>query len=329
MKIATDFFRDYPSSFYNRPKYFIKHKGIKLKNKKKISLLEKRNNGGALILLFPLIIIFGGLMVYSFYFLIRYSFYDVKMSLKLPEFVGFENFSYHIKNTQFFRALLNTFLLSSANIFFGLTLAYLMAVFLKFKLPGRKFFHALFFIPTMLPIALMGAVFNSMLQYKDGALNNLLRSIGLDSLALRWLADPKIAIFSVMSVSIFLIGIPIMYYTADLTTIDPGVFEAATVDGAKMRHMLFLIIYPMLKNTHKTIILSMLLGGFREMDRVFLMTGGGPGGTTDIIGTYLYRSFSTPNANIGRIAAMAVLVVIISFAIGFIQMKLVKREKDN
>ena len=54
------------------------------------------------------------------------------------------------------------------------------------------------------------------------------------------------------------------------------------MDGAKTRHQLFLVIYPMLKNTHKTIILSMLLGGFREMERVFLMTDGGPGGKTEL-----------------------------------------------
>ena len=130
----------------------------------------------------------------------------------------------------------------------------------------------------MLPIALMAAVFSSMLEYKNGIINQLLRGVGLDVLAQRWLADPRLAIFSVCSVSVFLIGIPIMYYTADLTTISDSVLEAATMDGAKTRHQLFLVIYPMLKNTHKTIILSMLLGGFREMERVFLMTDGGPGG---------------------------------------------------
>ena len=65
-----------------------------------------------------------------------------------------------------------------------------------------------------------------------------------------------------------------MYYTADLTTISRSILEAATIDGAGMKDQLLLIIFPVLKNTHKTIILSMLLGGFREMERVYLMTDG-------------------------------------------------------
>ena len=122
--------------------------------------------------------------------------------------------------------------------------------------------------------------------------------------------------------SIFLIGIPIMYYTADLTTISTSVLEAATVDGAKMRHQLFMVIYPMLKNTHKTIILSMLLSGFREMERVFLMTDGGPGGVTEIIGTYIYRASRSAGSNIGMVCAAAIAVLLLAFLISFIQLKL-------
>ncbi len=288
----------------------------------KKSSLQMRNNLGGLLFLSPLIIVFFLVMGYSFFFLIRFSFYEMNISFKDIEFVGFNNYALVLRDTQFWRSLLNTFLLASANIFCGLTLAFLVAVFLNFKIKGKKFFHALFFIPSMLPVALMAAVFNSMLQYKDGEINIILRTIGLDFLALRWLADPNIAIFSVMSVSVFLIGIPIMYYTADLTTISSSVLEAATIDGAKMHHILFLILYPMLKNTHKTIVLSMLLGGFREMARVFLMTDGGPGGSTEIMGTYIFRSFKSAGANIGKVCAIAVLVTIISFAIGFIQMRL-------
>ena len=84
----------------------------------------------------------------------------------------------------------------------------------------------------MLPIALMATVFGSMLEYKNGIVNQILRGVGLGALAQRWLADPKLAMGAVCSVSIFMIGIPIMYYTADLTTISRSILEAATIDGA-------------------------------------------------------------------------------------------------
>ena len=283
---------------------------------------QKRNNRAGFLFLLPLIVIFIGLLGYSFYFLSVNSFRDVTITFRHTEFTGLANYKTDLK---FWRSLLNTFILSAANIFCGLTFGFFIAIVLNFKMKGKRFFHALFFIPSMLPIALMAAVFSSMLEYKNGIINQLLRGVGLDVLAQRWLADPRLAIFSVCSVSVFLIGIPIMYYTADLTTISDSVLEAATMDGAKTRHQLFLVIYPMLKNTHKTIILSMLLGGFREMERVFLMTDGGPGGKTEIIGTYIYRATRSAGSNIGLVCAAAIVVLIVAFLISFIQLRLTEK----
>lgn len=287
--------------------------------------MKRRNNRAGYLFLLPLIIIFIGLLGYSFYFLIRNSFNHVTITFRNTEFVGLSNYSVILSDGSFWKALLNTFLLSTANIFCGLTFGFFIAIILNFKIKGKRFFHALFFVPSMLPIALMAAVFSSMLEYKNGIVNQLLRGVGLGNLAQRWLADPNLAIWSVCSVSIFLIGIPIMYYTADMTTISDSVLEAATMDGAKMRHQLFLIIYPMLKNTHKTIILSMLLGGFREMERVFMMTDGGPGGKTEIIGTYIYRATRSAGSNIGMVCAAAIIVLIVAFLISFIQLKLTEK----
>lgn len=286
---------------------------------------QKRNNRAGFLFLLPLIVIFIGLLGYSFYFLIVNSFRDVTITFRHTEFTGLANYKTVLTDLKFWRSLLNTFILSAANIFYGLTFGFFIAIVLNFKMKGKRFFHALFFIPSMLPIALMAAVFSSMLEYKNGIINQLLRGVGLDVLAQRWLADPRLAIFSVCSVSVFLIGIPIMYYTADLTTISDSVLEAATMDGAKTRHQLFLVIYPMLKNTHKTIILSMLLGGFREMERVFLMTDGGPGGKTEIIGTYIYRATRSAGSNIGLVCAAAIVVLIVAFLISFIQLRLTEK----
>lgn len=291
--------------------------------KKKKSTGHINNRDGYLFLL-PLLIIFIGLLGYSFYFLLSNSLRDVTITFRQSEFVGLKNYETIIKDKTFWRSLLNTFVLSTANIFCGLTIGFMVSIVLNFRIKGKRFFHALFFIPSMLPIALMATVFGSMLEYRSGIINVILRGAGLEVLAQRWLADPRLAIWAVCTVSIYLIGIPIMYYTADLTTLNKSVLEAATIDGATMRHQLFFIIYPMLKNTHKTIILSMLLGGFREMERVFLMTDGGPGGSTEIIGTYIYRATRSAGSNIGLVCAASVIVLIVAFVISFIQLKMTK-----
>ncbi len=291
---------------------------------KRKNAISHRNNRDGYLFLLPLIVIFIGLLGYSFYFLITNSLRDVTITFRSSEFVGLNNYKTIICDSKFWRSLLNTFILSTANIFCGLTFGFFVSLALNFRIKGKRFFHALYFIPSMLPIALMATVFASMLEYKSGIVNQILRGVGLDVLAQRWLADPRYAIWAVCTISIYLIGIPIMYYTADLTTISKSVLEAATVDGASFRHQVFLVIYPMLKNTHKTIILSMLLGGFREMERVFLMTDGGPGGTTEIIGTYIYRATRSAGSNIGLVCAASIIVLVIAFIISFVQMKLMK-----
>lgn len=286
---------------------------------------NRRNNRAGFFFLLPLIIIFISLLGYSFYFLISNSFNYVTISFKNSSFVGLNNYKTVLRDKAFYISLFNTFILSAANIFCGLTFGFFIAIILNFKFKLKGFFHALFFIPSMLPIALMATVFGSMLEYKNGIINIILRNLNLGIFASRWLADPKLAIISVSSVSIFLIGIPIMYYTADLTTISDSILEAALMDGARFRHQIALIIYPMLKNTHRTIVLSMLLGGFREMERVFLMTDGGPGGKTEIIGTYIYRATRSAGSNIGLVCAAAVIILLIAFIISFIQLKFMEK----
>ena len=73
------------------------------------------------------------------------------------------------------------------------------------------------------------------------------------------------------------------------------------------------------------LILSMLLGGFREMERVYLMTDGGPGGSTEIIGTYIYRATRSAGSNIGLVCAAAIIVLIVAFIISFIQLKMTSK----
>jgi raffinose/stachyose/melibiose transport system permease protein len=287
--------------------------------------LHKKQNLTAYLFLLPLAMIFAVFLVYSFYFLIRNSFNFVTISFQNPKFVGWNNYKTVLGDPIFYRAVFNTFLLSSASIFAGLTLGFLISVFLGFNFRGRKFFHALFFIPAMLPMAFVAVVFSLMLEYNDGLINNIVRFLHLGFLDLRYLSDPKLAMFSVMSVSIFLIGIPVMYYTADLSTMSTSVFEAAIIDGAGMKEILFLILYPLMKNTHKTIALSMLLGGFREMERVYLMTDGGPGGVTQIVGSYIYISARFAGSNLGFVAATAVLILIVALLISLLQLKFYAR----
>lgn len=299
---------------------------LNIKKRKSVNLEKEHNIAGYLFIL-PLLVVLLCFLLYSFYFLISNSFNYVTLSFLNPKFVGLDNYRIVLTDGKFYTALINSFLLSGADIFAGITFGFTLSIFLSFKFRGVKFFHTLFFVPAMLPIAFISAVFSSMLEYKEGTLNSLLRFMHLDFMAQRWLVEPHLAFGSVLSVSVYLIGIPMMYYTADLTTLNNSIFEAAILDGADLRKMMTLILFPLLKNTHKTIFISMLLGGFRQMERVLLMTDGGPGGATEIVGTYIFRGTRSAGSNLGVVSAAGVIILIIAFLIAFIQLQVTERKR--
>ena len=146
-------------------------------------------------------------------------------------------------------------------------------------------------------------------------------------MAQRWLVDPELAMISVLSISVFLIGIPIMYYSAGIATVNTAVFEAALIDGANMRQILTIILYPLLENTHYTVILSMLLSSFREFERVYLLTNGGPGGATEISGTYIYKFTKAAGANLGLVCAASLIILGIAFLISYFQIRFSSKQE--
>ena len=159
--------------------FYIEIEVVNMAVKKTKLKANKNNNKAGYLFLLPLIVIFIGLLGYSFYFLITNSLRDVTITFRRSEFTGLLNYQTIFKDKSFWRSLLNTFILSTANIFCGLTFGFIIAIILNFKIKGKRFFHALFFIPSMLPIALMATVFGSMLEYKNGIVNQILRGVGL------------------------------------------------------------------------------------------------------------------------------------------------------
>ncbi|MDQ6421481.1 sugar ABC transporter permease [Paenibacillus sp. LHD-117] len=268
----------------------------------------------------PLLLLFAVFLVYGFYFIVNASFYDQTLSFRDATFVGWDNYVTALSDDRFLRSIANNLAYSAAAIVISLSVGFLVSVVLSMGIRGSKLLGSLFFIPSFMPLALIAMVFSIMLEFRFGTLNQLLHGIGLDFLAQRWLSDPTLAYMSIISISVFLIGLPMMYYNADMTTINAGILEAAVIDGAGLGRMLWNVMFPLLKNAHKTIILSTLLGSFREFERVFLLTQGGPAGTTENSSVYIYSFARSAGANIGYVCAASVIVLLIALGISVIQL---------
>lgn len=287
---------------------------------------KSKHNLIAVFFLLPLALFYGLFYLYSFYFLISTSFLKTTLSMRNPVFIGLKNYTLLFTHGQFYSSIFNTLLFAAIAILAGLTLGFFLAVILSLKMRGSRFFYAVFLLPSLMPMALVASVFSVMLEYRYGTLNVIFRAIGLEALTQRWLVDPTWAYVSVAAILVYVIGLPIMYYTADLSTLNVSLLEAAVVDGAGTSQMFRLILFPLLRGAHKTITLSLLLMSFRAFEVVYLSTGGGPSGKTEIVGTYLYN-FATSGTNIGYVSAASIVVLLMALGISFVQLTLYGRSE--
>lgn len=287
----------------------------------------KRINRNILFIM-PAMLIVVGLIVFSVVFMFRTSFLKVGLTFTNAEFIGFKNYQLILSDSNFHHALFNTFAFSTIRILIFMTIGFLLAVGLTFKFKGIKLVNAILFAPTLIPVALLALVFRNLFENRMGAINQTLRFLHLDFLTINWLGRPGSAFVSIVILGAFTIGIAIMYYSADLMTVSQDVISAAIIDGAGTGTIITKILFPLMKNTHKTIVIAMLIGGIRAFGEVFMLTQGGPGGSTEIIGTYLYNFISSGGNYIGYASALSLITMIIALLLSMVQVKFLYGEEN-
>ncbi|MFV0464000.1 MAG: carbohydrate ABC transporter permease [Nostocoides sp.] len=282
----------------------------------------------ALLFLLPLIAFYGIYYLYSFVFLARISTERVSLTFVGAVDVGWENFRLVVTDPVFLTSLVNTFAFAGIAIVAGLTVGFVLAIILATGVRGRKVFYAIFLIPSLIPLSLFATVFGQMLETQDGAFNRILRAIGLGGLQQEWLSNTGPAYVAVAILLVYLVGLPIMYYTSDIPAANLDLVEAALLDGAGPWQIFRLILFPLLRTTHITVILSVLLGSFRAFDLIYFSTGGAPGGRTNIVGVYIYNA-TLGHDRVGYAAAASVIVLIVALSISAVQMFLTRRGADR
>lgn len=281
----------------------------------------------ALIFLFPMLALYSVYYLYAFVFLGQTSRENVDLSFSGATSAGWRNFQLVLTDPQFWRSIENNLVFAAVQILLALTLGFAIAVSLSSGVRFRRFFYVAFLLPSLVPLSLFATVFGQLIQTDGGGLNQTLRRIGLGSLAQDWTGDQTFAYCAVALLLMYLIGLPIMYYTADLTTVNTSVLEAAQLDGARTGQMYRLILFPMLRTTHRTVILSVLLGSFRWFELIYFSTGSQPSGGTSVAGTYIYGQMfpSTGSAQIGYASAASVVVLLIAITVSALNVLIQRR----
>lgn len=192
------------------------------------------------------------------------------------------------------------------------TVALFFAVILNNLRVLGRFFQNLFFMPHLLATVLVGFLWNLILNPLFGPLNKGLRAVGLGVLAQPWLGQPETALPTIIAVNAWAwLGFPMMLFLANLGSIPQSYLEAARLDGASSWQVFRFIQFPLLRPSLVIVTVLTFIGNFNAFDLIFVMAGssGSPGGATDVLGTFFYRTaFGTGQEAISMGSTLAVVM---------------------
>ena len=220
----------------------------------------------------------------SFYFAFtRWSLFSV-------QFVGFANFVTFFQDPQLYNAFIHTFIYGFLTSGLKVVIGFALAVLLTSPILGRGYLRAVVFFPVLISTIGVGIMFKSLLDPFHGLVNGILGVFGLPQPG--WFTDPNLALFTIAGVDVWKgVGIATLIFMAGIVAIPTEYYEAARMDGASPWRILRTITIPLSRAATGTVIILSLIGGLRSFDLIWATTGGGPGFTSDVIASVIYKQY--------------------------------------
>ena len=253
------------------------------------------------------------------------------------EFVGLSNFVTLFQDQNFYQSCRNTILLIVVVTAVTITFALLFAAILtREKIRGQNFFRIVFYIPNILSVVVISAIFSAIYDSKQGLLNNLLSLFRGDAEPIYWLGDQSIAAdvtgWYAPGVNLAIamvwqaIGYYMVMYMASMSAVSESLYESANLEGASKMTQFFQITLPLIWTNIRTTLTFFIISNI-NMSFLFVkaMTGGGPDGATEVFLSYMYKQAYT-NSTYGYGMAIGVVVFSFSFALAAVVNRVTKRE---
>ncbi|MBW4080160.1 carbohydrate ABC transporter permease [Paenibacillus sp. S150] len=243
-------------------------------------------------------------------------------------FIGFENFSEALHDPVFWKALKNNLIIVAASILGQVPIALVLAVLLRRNTMLHRFIRSAVFMPMVLSTVVVGLIWGYIYHPQFGLVNYLLQLVGLDSWTRGWLSDPEVNMYAVSVPIIWnFIGPYLIMFIAAIQNIPSEIDDSCQIDGTTPRQKLWLVTLPMIRDTINVVIVMCIAGSLKAFDQVFIMTGGGPAQSTELLATYMYNNtFNIYRYGYG--SAVSTLIVIISMAMILVS-QLVFKKKDS
>ena len=236
-------------------------------------------------------------------------------------FVGFQNYSTLFSDSVLHSSIINTLIYTVCCLVFQFIAGFLLALFFNRNFSLSKPIRGILMMPWMIPITITALMFKFMFSSNVGIINQILFSAGLIEKPIDWLITPSTAMFALVVANIW-IGIPfnMILISTGLTTIPKELYESSSIDGANKISSFFNITLPLLRPTIESVLILGFIYTFKVFDLVYVMTGGGPANSTQVMSTYSYKlSFELFKYSQGAATANILFIILLVVSLFYIK----------
>ena len=272
------------------------------------------NKKAVVIFLLPALVLFLTIIIVPIFMSVTYSLTEWD-GIGKKVFTGFDNYKelFLTNSDGFWRAVKNSLIFAAGSVFVQLPISLILALILARGVKGERFYVSVYFIPVLISTVVIGQLWMKIYNPQYGLLNTVLRSMGLEQLTGNWLGDTKKVIFAVIVPVLWqYIGYHMLLMYASVRSISEEIFEAARIDGANGIQTAIHITIPLMKPILKVCVTFAVVGSLKNFDLVYVMTGGGPAGASQLPSTLMVETIFSRNMY-GYGSSMAIFIILECF----------------
>ncbi len=261
--------------------------------------------------LLPALFVLGFVTFYPLVYVIWLSLHRRMLIFGISEFIGLENYRHMLHDDRFWRAFSNTAYFSAVSVTLEIVLGMGAALLLQSALRGKGFIRACVLLPWAIPSVVSARMWEWIVNPDYGVLNQLLGS------SINWLGSPMLALNTAVAVDVWK-STPFvaLLLLAALQGVPADLYKAAAIDGAGSWRTFRSVVLPAVRGPLLVVFVLRMLDACRVFDTIYVLTGGGPAGSTETLSLYAYRLlFQTLQFGYGSAVSVAVCVLVATIGV--------------
>ncbi len=247
-----------------------------------------------------------------------YSFAEIAPLSGRTTWIGLRNYAAMVTDPTFYRSALNTAVFTLLTVPGSMAIGLAFAVLLNSVLPGRKVIRTVIYLPLVISGVAVGLIGTFLYNETVGVFDQILLAVGLPGVP--WQSNGPAAFGSVVLITLWIrVGFNMIIYLAGLQAVPTELYEASQTEGAGGWQRFQHITLPLLGPSSFFLLIMNVIYSFQVFDTIYVLTNGGPGSATEVLGTYAYKTAFGPARDQGYGAALGVVIFLLTLAFTVVQ----------